>query len=131
MLLNCVKNHLKIFLIKSCGILHKKYHLCFCKNTKNETFTHISNKKHLTCTVPLENEISTAIKCSILPTDYYACSRSNDRATRDLIKRHVAKSAICMNFKTVEEMGQIWAFYNLLYRNKKNSNCGWDWYYIS
>ena len=31
---NCVKNHLKIFVIKSCRILHKqrKIYLCFYKN---------------------------------------------------------------------------------------------------
>ena len=48
------KNHLKIFLIKLCGILHarRKDHFCFYKYFTNQTFTFINSKvvyvkKHL------------------------------------------------------------------------------------
>ena len=48
------KNHLKIFLIKLCGILHarRKDHFCFFKYFTNQTFTFINSKvvhvkKHL------------------------------------------------------------------------------------
>ena len=48
------KNHLKIFLIKLCGILHahRKDHFCFYKYFANQTFTFINSKvvyvkKHL------------------------------------------------------------------------------------
>ena len=48
------KNHLKIFLIKLCGILHahRKDNFCFYKYFTNQTFTFISSKvvyvkKHL------------------------------------------------------------------------------------
>ena len=49
------KNHLKIFLITLCGILHarRKDHFCFYKYFTNQTFTFINSKvvyvkKHLT-----------------------------------------------------------------------------------
>ena len=52
------KNHLKIFLIKLCGILHahRKDHFCFYKYFANQTFTFINSKvayvkKHLACQV--------------------------------------------------------------------------------
>ena len=48
------KNHLKIFLIRLCGILlaRRKDHSCFCKYFINQTFTFINSKvvyvkKHL------------------------------------------------------------------------------------
>ena len=53
----CVKNHLKIFLIILCGIPYtQKDHLCFYKNSTNQTFISNSSKvvyfrKHLSCQV--------------------------------------------------------------------------------
>ena len=40
------KNHLKIFLIKLCGILHarRKDHFCFYKYFTNQIFTFINSK---------------------------------------------------------------------------------------
>ena len=92
---NCIKklekNHLKISLIiyVELHIYTEKDHLCFYKNSGNQTFTFISSKlvyfsKHVTSIAPLGNKFSTAIKCSVMVPDNYTCSRSNDRATPKL-----------------------------------------------
>ena len=55
---NCVKDHLKIFLIRLCKIPYarRKMYLCFYKKSTNQTFAWISSKvvyikKHLACQV--------------------------------------------------------------------------------
>ena len=81
---NCIKNLFKIFLIQFCGnpYTSRKNHLCFYKNSTNQTFTFISNKvvyfkKHLASTAPFGKELSNAITCSVLPPDNYACISSS------------------------------------------------------
>ena len=53
---------------------HKKDHLCFYKNSTNQTFCFINNKvvlfkNHVSRIEPLGNEISTAIKRSVSPPE--------------------------------------------------------------
>ena len=56
-------------------------------------------KYYLTSTALIGNEVSTAIRCSILPLENHACRRSNDWATPNLIKTRPEKSAIWVYLK--------------------------------
>ena len=50
--------------------------------------THVENllKGPVSSIAPLENEVSTSIKCSVSSPDNYACSSSNGGVTPYLIK---------------------------------------------
>ena len=55
--------------------------------------------KHPASIAPLENEVSTAINCSVSLPNNHAWGRSNGRATPNLIKRRLEKSAIWVFLK--------------------------------
>ena len=100
----CLKNHLKILLIKLWGIPDKRWKRSFLFSWKlyKSNFCLMSSKvvyfkKHLANIARIGNEVSTAIPFP-LPHNYAHC-RSNGKTTPNLIERRLEKSAVWINWK--------------------------------